>query len=418
MYNTDETGFVMGHAQSQRVIEIIRHPRDKNGRIFPADLPELNLRGGQTLQDGSREFATAICCVCADGTFLDSAIIFKAQNLQDSWFTDMAGVPKDFLFGVSPNGWTDTSKALAWLERSFGPGSASEIKATNNLNSGLASAPTPDSFPSTTDTPDRLPVPTPDSDGSPSPTASGIPDGFAAPTSNSSPALQVTGTPSDGFPIPTPDNFPVPTPDGLQTRKWRLLMFDGHISHVNKTFLHRCLDYQVLPVCLPPHTTHFLQPLDVSVFGPLKHAYSDLLQAQYAKGERGVWKGNFYKLFDGAQKKAFTSANILSGFRHTGLWPVDFSIVEERMKFESQNGTHWHHDPSHQPSAVTSPLRPLFSLSPTEVFQITTPRNPRNVHHLHQAITTEFSQTNQFEDWATRYAIEKLANSATAVLHE
>ena len=64
MYNTDETGFVMGHAQSRRVVGIIRHPRDKNGRLFPADLPELNLRKGQTVQDGSREFATAICCLC------------------------------------------------------------------------------------------------------------------------------------------------------------------------------------------------------------------------------------------------------------------------------------------------------------------------------------------------------------------
>ena len=163
-------------------------------------------------------------------------------------------MPKNFLFGVSPNGWTDNLKAMAWLERLFGPDSTSERVATN---------------------------------------------------------------------------------DG--TRKWRLLTFDGHISHVNQAFLHRCLDYQVLPVCLPPHTTHFLQPLDVSVFGPLKRAYSDLLQAQYAKGERGVWKGNFYKLLDSAQKKAFTSTNILSGFRHTGLWPVDFSIVEERMDFGSES---------------------------------------------------------------------------------
>ena len=26
------------------------------------------------------------------------------------------------------------------------------------------------------------------------------------------------------------------------SRKWRLLLFDGHISHVNKAFLRRCLD--------------------------------------------------------------------------------------------------------------------------------------------------------------------------------
>ena len=102
VYNTDETSFVMGHAQSRRVIESIRHPRDRNGRIVPADLPELNLRGGQTLQDGSREFATAICCICADGTFLDSAIIFKAQDLQDSWFANMADVPKDICLVYHP----------------------------------------------------------------------------------------------------------------------------------------------------------------------------------------------------------------------------------------------------------------------------------------------------------------------------
>ena len=124
MCDTDETGFAMGHSQSRRVIEIIRQLRDKNEIIFPADLPELNLHR-QTLQDGSREFA-AICYICADGTFLDSVIIFKAQNLQDSWFSDMSDAPKDILFGVSPNGWTDNSKALAWLERSYGPGSASE----------------------------------------------------------------------------------------------------------------------------------------------------------------------------------------------------------------------------------------------------------------------------------------------------
>ena len=46
MYNTDETDFVMGHALSQRVIEIIHHLRDEDGRLFPADLPELSLCTG------------------------------------------------------------------------------------------------------------------------------------------------------------------------------------------------------------------------------------------------------------------------------------------------------------------------------------------------------------------------------------
>ena len=63
-------------------------------------------------------------------------------------------------------------------------------------------------------------------------------------------------------------------------------------------------------------------------------------------------------------------------------------------------------------------MRPLFSLLPKEVYQISAPRNPHDLHELHQSISTEFSQSNKFEDWATRYAVEKLANSATAALHE
>ena len=45
------------------------------------------------------------------------------------------------------------------------------------------------------------------------------------------------------------------------------------------------------------------------------------------------------------------------------------------------------------------------------------PCNPGDQHHLHHSIATEFSPTNKFVDWATRYAVEKLANCATAAIH-
>lgn len=48
----------------------------------------------------------------------------------------MAGVPKDILVVASPNGWIDNSKALVWLEISFGPGNAFGGEATNNDRSG------------------------------------------------------------------------------------------------------------------------------------------------------------------------------------------------------------------------------------------------------------------------------------------
>jgi len=51
--------------------------------------------------------------VSAGGSCLDSTIIMKAKTgTQDSWFRNMDDVPSNFIFGVSPNGWVDNSKAM------------------------------------------------------------------------------------------------------------------------------------------------------------------------------------------------------------------------------------------------------------------------------------------------------------------
>ena len=53
------------------------------------------------------------------------------------------------------------------------------------------------------------------------------------------------------------------------TRGWRLLFVDGHNSHVNWRFITWCDQNKVLVAVYPPHSTHRLQPLDVSLFSPL-----------------------------------------------------------------------------------------------------------------------------------------------------
>ena len=60
-------------------------------------------------------------------------------------------------------------------------------------------------------------------------------------------------------------------------RDWRLLFIDGHGSHVNIPFLDWCLEHRILVAVYPPHSTHRLQPLDVSLFNPLANYYSQEL---------------------------------------------------------------------------------------------------------------------------------------------
>ena len=54
------------------------------------------------------------------------------------------------------------------------------------------------------------------------------------------------------------------------------LMMDGHSSHYEPMSIEYALKNDIILFCLPPHTTHDSQPLDTSVFGPLKKHWSDV----------------------------------------------------------------------------------------------------------------------------------------------
>ena len=54
-----------------------------------------------------------------------------------------------------------------------------------------------------------------------------------------------------------------------------LLLLDGHSSHYNLTTLKMAAKEKVIIFCLPPHTTHLAQPLDVSCFSSLKAAWHE-----------------------------------------------------------------------------------------------------------------------------------------------
>jgi hypothetical protein len=82
-------------------------------------------------------------------------------------------------------------------------------------------------------------------------------------------------------------------------RKYRLLILDGHGSHVTKAFIDYCDDNRILVLVYPPHATHTLQPLDVSCFKPLSQNYSkELIYHNYTtEGWLPVQKADFISLF-------------------------------------------------------------------------------------------------------------------------
>jgi hypothetical protein len=56
---------------------------------------------------------------------------------------------------------------------------------------------------------------------------------------------------------------------------YRMLILDGHESHVSAEFEQYCKENNIIPISMPPHSSHLLQPLDVALYSPLKRAYGD-----------------------------------------------------------------------------------------------------------------------------------------------
>ena len=112
---------------------------------------------------------------------------------------------------------------------------------------------------------------------------------------------------------------------------YRLLVLDGHESHHSADFEEYCRTNNILTLCMPAHSSHLLQPLDIGCFGPLKKAYSRQIENLVRTRITHVSKEAFIPAFVEAFKATITKKNIQGGFRGAGLVPYDPEIVISQL---------------------------------------------------------------------------------------
>ncbi len=112
-----------------------------------------------------------------------------------------------------------------------------------------------------------------------------------------------------------------------------VLILDGHGSHLTIDVIDLAREHNVILYCLPPHTTHLLQPLDVSVFKSLK-AYFAKLCGQVKLLTIGtpkvinVNRTNFTAIFREAFEKSMCIPSIKNGFRKCGVYPFSPEAID------------------------------------------------------------------------------------------
>ncbi|KAL2097010.1 hypothetical protein ACEWY4_006217 [Coilia grayii] len=103
-----------------------------------------------------------------------------------------------------------------------------------------------------------------------------------------------------------------------------LLILDNHDSHVALEAVNVAKENGIIMLTLPPHTSHQLQPLDKSVFGPLKRYYNRAVDGWMRSNPGKV--ATIYdvpEMVNTAFRSAMSRQNIQSGFEATGIFPYN-----------------------------------------------------------------------------------------------
>lgn len=111
-----------------------------------------------------------------------------------------------------------------------------------------------------------------------------------------------------------------------------LLLLDNHASHLSIESLDYAKENGVTMVTFPPHCTHRLQPLDRSVHGPLKKYVNTACDDWVLQntGEAMPYH-DIPKIMARAFPLTLTPQNIESGFRVTGIHPLNRDIFSDRF---------------------------------------------------------------------------------------
>jgi hypothetical protein len=188
----------------------------------------------------------------------------------------------------------------------------------------------------------------------------------------------------------------------LRTKgKYRLLILDGHESHHSTEFELYCQKHNIITLCMPPHSSHYLQPLDVGCFGPLKQAYGRQIEDLMRAHINHVSKLEFLCAFREAYFASITKKNIQGGFIGAGLVPYDPERVLSKLDVRLRTPT---------------PTEPRLASADPWVSK--TPQNPLEADSQTGLIKTRISNHQNSSPTPMLDAVDQFAKGAKAMMHE
>ncbi|PWI64139.1 hypothetical protein PCL_12105 [Purpureocillium lilacinum] len=182
---------------------------------------------------------------------------------------------------------------------------------------------------------------------------------------------------------------------------YRLLILDGHESHHSTEFELYCKEHNIITLCMPSHSSHILQPLDVGCFGPLKQAYGRQVEELMRTHVTHISKLEFLCAFRQAFFSSMTEKNIQGGFSGAGLVPYDPQRVLAKLDVR-----------------IRTPTPPVIPVEIQLPWVSKTPRNAYEASSQSKHIKTRISTHQNSSPTSVLAAMDKFERGATAMMHE
>ena len=124
-----------------------------------------------------------------------------------------------------------------------------------------------------------------------------------------------------------------------------LLFMDNHSSHISSDIIAQARLHGVDIVTIPPHSSHVVQPLDLTIYGPLKQAWARQVSYYHdANPGQRITDRQVGGILARAWRSAMRTDSIKKGFESSGICPFDPDRVMENSAIFAHNMVVRHED--------------------------------------------------------------------------
>ena len=112
-----------------------------------------------------------------------------------------------------------------------------------------------------------------------------------------------------------------------------MILIDEHCSHITSDVTEFCRREKIILIYLPPHTTHHLQPLDVSFFLPLANAYQLALYQKFCLTKKAsVKKSDFIIIYQEVRNQIAKNSTIQHAWQKNSIFSMDPEVTLDKIK--------------------------------------------------------------------------------------